>query len=322
MNNIIITGVNGQDGSYLCKLLLKKGFNVVGIVRSSKSDLFRLEYLNIKDLIMIKTVDMTKFQDVFNIISEIMPVQIYNLSAQSSVSNSINKPYDTLNYNYVSTLNILESIRLIDVNIKFYQASSSEMFGRIDKLPIVGDELLNPVSPYGVSKAAAHLITKNYRNIYGMFACSGILFNHESYLRSKDFFIKKVIRDSLRISLGELNHLAVGNVEIKRDFGLAENYVEAMFLIMQNEYADDFLVCSGKSTKLKDIIYYIFSKFGISRNKLIIDNSLFRPSEIEDIYGDISRTKSILNWKYDLSIFDMLDRLIEEEINEYQIRIK
>jgi GDPmannose 4,6-dehydratase len=320
MKKALITGITGQDGSYLSKLLLDKGYEVVGLTRSySQSNLYKLDYLDIKDEVILRECDLLDLSNVLNIIKEIMPNEIYNLSAQSSVGNSFSQPIGTFNYNTISVLNILESIKILDKDIKFYQASSSDMFGETASLPITEETPMNPVSPYAVSKVSAHLLTKTYRESYSLFASCGILFNHESYLRSQTFFIKKVIQTSIDIAKGKQDTLSVGNIDIKRDFGYSPKYVEAMYLILQQDSPDDFIICSGKSVTLRDIINHTFDRLNISKDRLIIDEKFYRPSEIPDIYGSNQKAKQKLGWEYDYDFIDVLDILIDEEIRNEKL---
>lgn len=315
----IITGVNGQDGSYLSRLLLEKQYKVIGLIRNKNSDISNLEYLGIDKEIEFEVCDLSDYNQINKLISKYKPNEIYNLAAMSSVGKSFQFPSETLRFNIISVLNILESIRIVSPKTRFYQASSSEMFGKVSSLPITGDENYHPLSPYAVSKVSTHLMTKNYREAYGVYACTGILFNHESYLRAENFFIKKIIRESINISKNKQHYMIVGNVEIKRDFGFAEKYVEAMYLMMQKDKAGDYIVCSGKSVKLLDIIQYVFDKFNIPRDRLVIDENLYRPLEMEDIYGDKSKTEKELSWHYEMSFFEIIDIIIEEELKNYQI---
>lgn len=314
MKTAIITGITGQDGAYLSRLLLEKGYQVIGLTRSYNSaNTQKLAYLGIKNDIILKECDLLDISSIINIISKHEPAEIYNLAAQSSVKTSFDQPIRTIHFNSLSVLNLLESIRTVAKDIKFYQASSSEMFGKVENLPVTEKTVIHPLSPYAISKACAHWSTINYREAYGLFACCGILFNHESYLRSDNFFIKKVIRESLNIKNGKQDVLQVGNIDIKRDFGYSPAYVEAIHLILQQDTPNDFIISSGTSTSLREIIYYIFDKLGISRDKLVIDEKLFRPADIEDIYGDNSKAREILGWNYNLSMNNLLDLLIEEE---------
>ncbi len=314
MKKAIITGISGQDGAYLARLLLDKGYEVVGIVRSCTTSLSNLQYLHIESKVKIVQSDLGDLVAVINLIKEYQPNEVYNLSAQSSVSASFKDPIGTITYNTISVLNLLEAIKLVDNRVKFYQASSSDMFGNIDDLPITINTQMKPISPYAVSKASSHWSVVCYRESYNLFAVSGILFNHESKLRTNNFFIKKVISDSVDISLGIKDVLHVGNIDIKRDFGYAPKYVEAMWMMLQQNVPQDYLICSGKSIKLRDIVEYVFDKLNISKNRIVIDDMLYRPTEIDDIYGDNALAKDELQWSYDMNFFDVLKKLIEHEV--------
>ena len=314
----VITGITGQDGAYLSRLLIQKNYRVVGLIRSFYgSNLFRLKYLGLDNKVELLECDLQDLSQVIKIISSVNPDEIYNLAAQSSVSLSFQQPIGTIQFNINSVLNILEAIRLIKPSIKFYQASSSEMYGKIDSLPINEETKFHPLSPYAISKVTAHYTTINYRESYNLFTSCGILFNHESYLRGENFFIKKLIRGAIEIINNKKDFLEFGNLAIKRDFGFSEKYVEAMWLMLQHEKPDDFMVCSGKSIFLYDIVYYVFDKLKISREKIIINKSFFRPTEIEDIFGSNQKAKELLQWDYDLDFMNVLDLLIEEEQKNY-----
>jgi len=316
----IITGITGQDGAYLAQLLLQNNYEVIGIVRSYTSSNFNgLDYLKIRDNITLVECDLLDISHIINVIKDFKPDEIYNLAAQSSVSLSFAQPIGTFTFNTLSVFNILEAIKLVNSNIKFYQASSSEMYGGAKQLPIHETTEINPLSPYAISKAAAHWTCNNYRDSYGLFICCGILFNHESVLRSKNFFIKKVVTDCLKIKAGTLDKIEVGNINISRDFGLAKSYVETMYLMMQQPVADNYVICSGKSTTLKHIIDIVFDVLDIPSSCLYINNKLFRPSEIDDIYGTAEKAKRILGWKYDYDIHDLMRILIDEEIDRTSI---
>jgi GDPmannose 4,6-dehydratase len=313
MKTALITGITGQDGAYLSELLLRKDYRVVGLTRSYNSaNLFKLEYLGVKQDVIIEECDLQDISSIIKTINKYAPTEIYNLSAQSSVGLSFSQPIGTIQYNIVSVLNLLEAIRMLNPNIRFYQASSSEMFGKVNKLPITESTVFHPLSPYAVSKSAAHWSGINYRESYNLFISCDITFNHESYLRSPNFFVNKVITDSIAISKGKKDCLRVGNIEVSRDFGYAPKYVEAMWLMLQQDIADDFIICSNKSIMLRDIILYIFDKLNIPKDKLIVDKNLYRPNDIKEIYGDSTKIKKQLNWSYDLDFFNVLDLLLPE----------
>jgi len=310
-----ITGITGQDGAYLSKLLLEYNYKVIGLVRDFQNiNDEKINYLGIASKVIFEECDLLNISNIINLINKYQPTEIYNLASQSSVGASFQYPIETLNFNIVSVANLLESIKITDKNIKFYQASSSEMFGSANQLPFQENSIFHPVSPYGISKASAHWITVNYRESFGLFTTSGILFNHESVLRGNNFIIKKIIRIALEIKNGKKDVLEVGNIDIKRDFGYAPKYVEAMFLMMQHEKPDDYIISSGKSLSIREIIYYIFDKLEISKNKILVNSKFLRPNEIEDIYGDNAKAKKELNWNYDMGFFEVLDILIDEEI--------
>jgi GDPmannose 4,6-dehydratase len=226
MRTAIISGVSGQDGAYLARLLLLHGYQVIGLVRSCEGEgLWRLKYLGIAEKVRLVECDLTDMSQIFRLIQEEKPDEVYHLAAQSSVSVSFSQPIATINYNTISTLNLLETIRLSHASLRFYQASSSEMFGAVNKLPIDENTVINPQSPYAISKATGYWMTRNYREAYKLFATSGILFNHESALRQPNFVVKKIIRTGIDITEGKADKLVLGNIDVRRDFGYAPAYV-------------------------------------------------------------------------------------------------
>jgi len=319
LNNIenkktaLITGITGQDGAYLSRLLLNKGYEVIGLVRSNshtnKNGLIRLGILENVTLLECDLIDLSQ---LIQIISTYKPVEIYNLAAQSSVSLSFAQPIGTFSFNTMSVFNLLEAIKLVDKRIKLYHASSSEMYGKVEKLPIVENTVFHPVSPYATSKAAAHWTCINYRESFGLFVSCGILFNHESMLRTNQFFVKKVITEANMIKEGTLDKMFVGNIDIKRDFGYAPLYVEAMHAMLQHDKPDDFVICSGISISLREVIEYIFERVGISLSAYEVDQKLYRPNDIPEIYGDSSKAKKVLGWHYEMTPYELLDKLIDE----------
>ncbi|MFT3795769.1 GDP-mannose 4,6-dehydratase [Flavobacterium sp.] len=311
----IISGITGQDGAYLAQLLLGKGYRVIGLTRSlAETNWGGLEYLGIKNDVIIQEIDLLDILQIIQLFEEYKPSHFYNLAAQSSVFQSFKHPIATFQFNTLSVFNLLEAIKRVDPKIRFYQASSSEMYGRVNNLPITENSVLHPLSPYAISKAAAHFTCIHYRESYGMHISCGVLFNHESYLRQQHFFVKKVIQESIRISKGEQDILWVGNIDIKRDFGYAPRYVEAMYLMLEQEKPTDYLICSGHSISLREIIEYVFEKLGIPKSACQISPELHRPAEIEDMYGDNTKARSELQWNYNLTIEQVLDLLIEEEL--------
>jgi GDPmannose 4,6-dehydratase len=310
-----ITGISGQDGAYLSQLLLSKSYRIIGITRSHHEDnLKRLKILGVDSGVIMEECDLLDISSVIDLINKYKPDEIYNLAAQSSVGLSFKQPIGTINFNIVSVLNLLEAIRIIKPDVRLYQASSSEMYGKVADLPVTIKTPMHPLSPYAISKASAHWIVINYRESYGLYACNGVLFNHESFLRSNGFFVKKVLSETVRNRNNAEWVLKVGSIDIKRDFGFSPNYVEAMWLMLQTEKPDDFIICSGKSITLRSVIEYVFCKLQVNINKLVIDNDFIRPTDIQDIYGDNKPAKTKLGWKYDLDFFQVLDILIEEEL--------
>jgi len=318
LKTAIITGITGQDGAYLSRLLIGKGYKVIGLIRShSSSNLEKLRYLGILDQVELMECDLRDLSQILHIISNSKPDEIYNLAAQSSVSLSFQQPIGTMEFNINSVINILEAIRLVNPGIRFYQASSSEMFGKVNQLPITEESHVHPLSPYAISKVTGHYICINYRESYNLYTCSGILFNHESYLRGENFFIKKLLRGALDIKGGARDFLEFGNLNIRRDFGWSEKYVEAMWLLLQQEKPDDYVISSGKSVSLREIVHYVFDKLELDHNLIRINPKLFRPTEIEDIYGSSEKARLVLKWNYDLDFTTVLDKLIEEEQMNY-----
>jgi len=311
----IITGITGQDGMYLAKLLIEKQYKVVGIIRSITDNNYPgFKYLQINNDLLFEECDLHDITQIISLFKKYKPDEVYNLAAQSSVGQSFVQPIGTIQFNVISVLNLLEAIKISDYPTRFYQASSSEMYGKVDQLPVKENTPMHPLSPYAVSKASGHWITTNYRESYNLFTCCGILFNHESFLRKPSFFVKKVIAGAIQIKLGKEAKLYVGNIELKRDFGFAPKYVEAMWLMMQQSTPSDYLICSGQSISLRHIVEYTFDCLEISMDCVEVSPSLLRPTEIEDIYGDNTKAKNELGWEYSYSFQQVLDILIAEEL--------
>jgi GDPmannose 4,6-dehydratase len=317
MKTAIITGISGQDGAYLAQLLLGKGYKVVGVVRSvQEKPLTGLKYLGIIADVEMKEINLLNISEVEQLIQDYQPDEFYNLAAQSSVGLSFKSPVVTFEFNTISVINILEAIRNHSKDTKYYQASSSEMFGNIGKenLPLKESVLFHPASPYGISKASAHWITVNYREAYGLKACCGILFNHESCLRGESFVIKKIIRTALEIKNGQTDILQLGNLEVQRDWGYAPKYVEAMWLMLQQDNYKEYLICSSNVISLKELAEQVFENLGLDFNKHVkIEKTLMRNLELDVIYGDNSKAKEELGWDYDISQEQLIEKLIVDE---------
>ena len=330
----LITGVTGQDGAYLSKFLIKKGYKVYGTARRGASEKFaRLEYLNIKNKVNIIDFDLLELSNIQKVIKDIKPVEIYNLAAQSFVPTSFELPILTSDINSLGVVRLLDSIVNINKNIKFYQASTSEMFGKVAETPQNETTRLYPRSPYGVSKVFSHYMTINYRESYNLYACSGILFNHESPLRGYEFVTKKIVRGLAKIKNGSQECLYLGNLDAKRDWGHAADYVEAMYLIMNNSKPDDFVVSSGNTYTVEDFadkclktlnFDYVWEGEGIEKkvinkinNKPIIkiDKKYFRPAEVDILVGNPSKIKKELNWEPKYSLDSLIEEMVAFEIN-------
>jgi GDPmannose 4,6-dehydratase len=318
MKTAIITGISGQDGAYLAKLLLDKGYKVIGIIRPNrKTPLVGIDFLGISNDIELKEVDLLDRVAVDGLMEQYSPDEFYNLAAQSSVGVSFKSPVETFEFNTISVINILEAIRTKTPKTKYYQASSSEMFGNIGKenLPLQESVLFHPASPYGISKASAHWITVNYREAYGLKACCGILFNHESCLRGENFVIKKIIRTALAIKNKQAETLELGNLYVQRDWGYAPKYVEAMWLMLQQKTFKEYLICSGNVTSLRNIAENVFEQLDLDFDRhVIIEESLMRNLELDIIYGDNSKAKNELGWDYDISMNNLISILIQDEV--------
>ncbi len=319
MKTALITGINGQDGSYLSKLLLNKSYKVIGLMREEdKNQLQNLEYLGVVNDIELIFSDMLDITNLCNIMKKYKPDEIYNLAAQSSVGLSFEQPLITMEFNIFSVSHLLESIRTVNTECRFYQASSSEMFGNVRKehLPVTEDFEFHPVSPYGISKATAHWITVNYREAYHLFAVNGILFNHESALRGKNFVTKKIITTAINISRGKEKELRLGNLNVSRDWGYAPKYVEAMWLILQQKTFSDMIICSGEAHSLEDFTRTVFQILNLDyENHVIIDRNLYRPVDLEIIYGNNKKAKEILGWDYNIKFHELIEKLINDEID-------
>lgn len=314
----IIIGITGQDGAYLAALLLQKGYKVYGVTRDilDYNDK-NLRYLGISEEVELIELSSLDKDRIIKVLKKLAPREVYNLSSQSSVSYSFVDPFSTLNYNILSVLNWLHAIKIVDTGIKFYQASSSEMFGNIpvEDLPLKESLIFRPASPYGISKAAAHWVAVNYRESNKIFASCGILFNHESPLRGENYVVKKIINTAVKIKKGlHPGPLVLGNLEVKRDWGYAPEYVKAMWLILQQQAPGDFLICSGNVMALKDMIEEVFKTLNLDTNvHLTQDAALLRPVDLEIIYGDNTKAKEQLGWQYNISNKELIKKLIEEE---------
>jgi len=311
----LITGINGQDGAYLSEFLLNKGYEVYGTLkRNSVSENQTARLDNIYEKLSLHYADMTDLSSLINTIQKIQPDEIYNLAAQSHVRISFDQPIYTANVTGIGTLNLLESVKIVNKGIKIYQASSSEMFGNsIDNDGYQRENTpMNPVSPYGCAKLFSYNICRNYRNSYDMFISNGILFNHESPLRGTNFVTNKVCKEAVKIKLGFSNELKLGNLNATRDWGHAKDYVEAMWLILQQEHSDDFVCSTGISHSVKDLCEYVFSYLDLKWEDYVKqDKKFLRPEELHDLKGDSTKLKNKTNWIPKYTFETMLDEMIE-----------
>lgn len=322
MKKALITGINGQDGSYLAEFLLEKGYEVHGTLkRNSVAENQTARLDGIFDKIKLHYADLTDLSSLISVIQKVLPDEVYNLAAQSHVRISFDQPIYTAQVTGVGTLNILEAVRLIKPECKIYQASSSEMFGNsIDSDGFQRETTpMNPVSPYGCAKVYSYNICRNYRNSYGMFISNGILFNHESPRRGTNFVTNKVVKEAVKIKLGLSNELKLGNLDATRDWGHAKDYVEAMWMILQENTPDDFVCATGVSHSVKELCEYVFNKLELSYQDYVkFDEKFLRPEELNDLKGDSSKLKSLTGWEPKYTFETMLDEMVEYWLNFYK----
>jgi GDPmannose 4,6-dehydratase len=310
----IITGITGQDGSYLAELLVEKGYDVYGLVRrSSAPNLWRIEHL--LDRITLKPADLLDQLSIIRAIEQVQPEEFYNLAAMSFVPASWDQPMLTGEYNAQGVTRVLDAIRQVGPKIRFYQASSSEMFGKVLEVPQRETTPFYPRSPYGVSKVFAHYITVNYRESYNLFAVSGMLFNHESPRRGLEFVTRKVTDGVARIKLGMADSLLMGNLDAQRDWGFAGDYVRAMWLMLQQPVATDYVIATGVSHSVRQLIEIAFERVGLDWQKYVrVDPSLLRPAEVEHLLGDSSRARNELNWTPQVSFSQLIEMMVDADL--------
>jgi GDPmannose 4,6-dehydratase len=319
MKRALITGVTGQDGSYLAELLLEKGYEVHGIVRRASTETFdRIEHLAGK--IQLHQADLLDQLSLIDVMKDTTPDEVYNLAAQSFVPTSWKQPCLTGEFTAMGVTRMLEAIRLLGKNtIRFYQASSSEMFGKVQEVPQREETPFYPRSPYGVAKVYGHWITVNYRESYNMFCCSGILFNHESERRGREFVTRKVTDGVARIKLGLASELKLGNLDAKRDWGFAGDYVRAMWLMLQQNRPDDYVVATGETHTVRKLVELAFSAVGLDWQKYVkIDPALVRPAEVDLLIGDPSKAQRVLGWKPEVSFAQLVERMVKADLARLQ----
>lgn len=316
MKKALICGVSGQDGAYLAQLLLNQGYTVCGTSRDAQISPFQnLVQLGIKDQVKLESMSLTDFRSVLQVLTKIQPDEIYNLAGQTSVGLSFGQPVETLESIATGTLNLLEAIRFLGAPIKVYNAGSSECFGDTGNVAAAEATPFRPRSPYAVAKAAAFWEVANYREAYGLFACSGILFNHESPLRPERFVTQKIIATACRIAQGSDEKLYLGNMSIKRDWGWAQEYVEAMYLILQQNQPDDYVIATGESTSLEDFVAAAFTSLNLDwRDHVVVDSSLFRPTDLAMGKGNPSKAKIQLGWEARYKMQDVVKMMVEARL--------
>ena len=310
----LITGITGQDGSYLAELLLEKGYEVLGMVRRSSTESFeRIDH--IKDRITLVQADLLDQLSIINIIEEHRPEEVYNLAAQSFVPTSWTQPVLTGENDALGVAKVLQAIRLIDTKIKFDQASSSEMFGKVQQVPQTEKTPFYPRSPYGVAKVYGHWITVNYRESYGIHGNSGILFNHESPRRGLEFVTRKITDGAARIKLGLADKLALGNLDAKRDWGYAGDYVRAMWLMLQQDEPGDYVIASGRNHSVKQFVEAAFGHLDLDYKKYVVTDPRFvRPAEVDTLLGDPSFAKEKLNWEPTVSFEQLVQMMVDKDM--------
>jgi len=310
----IISGITGQDGSYLAELLLDKGYEVTGIIRrASAPNLWRIEHLIGK--VALRPADLLDQLSLMRVIDDVRPTEFYNLAAMSFVPASWDQPMLTGEFNSQGVTRVLEAIRQVDLKVRLYQASSSEMFGKVREVPQTELTPFYPRSPYGVSKVFGHYITVNYRESYGLFACSGILFNHESPRRGLEFVTRKVTDGVARIKLGLADSLSLGNLDACRDWGFAGDYVRAMWMMLQQDQPDDYVVATGIAHSVRDLVDAAFARVGLDWQKYVrVDPAFLRPAEVDHLIGDPAKARTVLGWHATVDFKRLIEMMVDADL--------
>ena len=315
MKKALITGITGQDGSYLAELLLSKGYQVTGMVRRASTETFD-RIAHFKDRIALRQADLLDQFSLVKLLDNVQPDEIYNLAAMSFVPTSWSQPVLTGEFTALGVTKVLEAMRMVCPKAHFYQASSSEMFGKVIETPQTETTPFYPRSPYGVAKVYGHFITVNYRESYNLFACSGILFNHESPRRGKEFVTRKITDAVARIKLGGQKELRMGNLDAKRDWGFAGDYVRAMWMMLQQDAADDYVVASGRTHSVRDFLQIAFSHVGLNyEDYVVIDPEFIRPAEVELLLGNPAKARAQLGWKPAVSFEQLVTMMVDADLD-------
>ena len=318
MPKALVTGITGQDGSYLADFLLEQGYEVIGMVRRTSTINFdRIRH--IQDRVTIVQGDLLDQVSLIHILQEHRPEEVYNLAAQSFVPTSFQQPVLTGEFTGLGVTRVLDAIRTVDRSIRFYQASSSEMFGKVQEVPQRETTPFYPRSPYGVAKLYGHWITVNYRESYNLFACSGILFNHESPRRGYEFVTHKITNGAVRIKMGLANELRLGNLEARRDWGWAPDYVRAMWLMLQQDHPDDYVVATGETHSIREFCQEAFTYLGLDWEKyVVVDPRFYRPAEVDLLVGEPAKARRVLGWQPSISFQELIHRMIDADMTFLQ----
>jgi len=319
----LVTGITGQDGSYLAELLLREGYRVIGMTRRTSTEVHeRIEH--IVDDVEIVSGDLLDQSSITSIVSDVRPNEIYNLAAQSFVPASWSQPVLTGEFTALGVTRVLEAIRHVDPSIRFYQASSSEMFGNAVQTPQTEETPFYPRSPYGVAKVYGHWITVNYRESYGLYACSGICFNHESPRRGKEFVTRKISDGVARIKLGLAGELRLGNLDAHRDWGFAGDYVRAMWAMLQQNEPDDYVIATGRTHSVRDFVRIAFEAAGLGSYEpyVVVDPRFVRPAEVDRLIGDPSKARSRLGWVPQMSFEELVATMVEADLDRLSVRLR
>ena len=318
----LITGITGQDGSYLAELLLEKGYRVTGMVRRSSTESFE-RIGHIKDRIELVQADLLDQYSLIDVIKTTKPSEVYNLAAQSFVPTSWNQPVLTGEFTALGVTRMLEAVRLVDPQIRFYQASSSEMFGKVLETPQTEKTPFYPRSPYGVAKVYGHYITVNYRESYNLFTSSGILFNHESERRGLEFVTRKVTNSVAQIKLGVAHELRMGNLEARRDWGFAGDYVDAMWRMLQQDEPEDFVVATGETHSVEELVDAAFRCADLDWKQYVVqDPTFYRPAEVDLLVGDASKAMQKLDWTPSVTFHGLVERMVKADIERWERRLR
>lgn len=318
----LITGITGQDGSYLAELLLAKGYEVIGMVRRSSTVNFE-RIAHIQDQVRFAPGDLLDEVSMIEILRSYRPSEVYNLAAQSFVQTSFGQPVLTGETTALGVTRLLDAVRLVDPEIRFYQASSSEMFGKVQQMPQTEKTPFHPRSPYGVAKVYGHWITVNYRESYGLHATSGILFNHESPRRGMEFVTRKISQAVAKIKLGHTNELRLGNLDAKRDWGFAADYVDAMWRMLQRDTPEDYVICTGETHSVREFCQLAFDHVGLHwEDHVVVDEALMRPAEVDLLVGDATKAKTDLDWHPQTAFADLVRLMVDADLDLLEGRLR